>query len=241
MPGFSQLALSLLAGSLTTLSPCVLPLLPLILAGVVQRNPWGPVQMALGMVGMFALLGAVLGGVGAALAPDPEQIRMFGAALLALSGLALLWPALGQRLAGLLQPLAARADGWAAGVDGSRAGGAVALGALLGMVWSPCSGPMLGSILALVASEGGGLAGFVLLSIFGLGAALPLVAVAYLSRAGMLRFRAGLLTRMPGLKRGLGALLLLAGLAILGGGDRWLETAWVNLLPERWLGWIGRY
>ena len=103
------------------------------------------------------------------------------------------------------------------------------------MVWSPCAGPLLGSTLALVATAGGALRGGLLLGLFGLGAALPLVGAAYASRAGFGRMRAWVLAHAGVAKRAMGALLLLVGVLILSGGDHAIE-AWVNeRLPQAWL------
>ena len=113
--------------------------------------------------------------------------------------------------------------------------GALALGGVLGLVWSPCSGPLLGSALSLVASEGGVARGGVVLGVFGLGAALPLVAVAYASRRGFLRVRDWVLARIEGVRRGFALLLAVVGVAILTGGDKWLEAQVLRVLPDAWV------
>lgn len=109
------------------------------------------------------------------------------------------------------------------------------LGGVLGRVWSPCSGPLLGSALTLVASEGGVARGGVVLGIFGLGAAVPLVAVAYASRSGYLRARDWVLARFDRLRQGFALLLAAMGITILTGGDKWLESQVLQWLPEAWV------
>ena len=102
--------MSWLAGSLTTLSPCVFPILPMVLGSAVQGHRWGPVAMGLGMALSFAGVGMLLGAAGAALGLDSEHVRAFGAVLLMLLG-ALLWvPALGERFAQAVMPLASGAN-----------------------------------------------------------------------------------------------------------------------------------
>jgi cytochrome c biogenesis protein CcdA len=91
------------------------------------------------------------------------------------------------------------------------------------------------SALTLVASEGGVVRGGVILGGFGLGAAIPLVAVAYASRAGFMKVRGWLLEHIGGLKKGFAALLALMGVAILTGYDKVLEAALVSLLPDWWV------
>ena len=227
--------LSWLAGGLTTLSPCVFPLLPMVMGGSVQGHRWGPVAMALGMSASFAAVGVLLGAAGAALGLDSEHVRAFGAVLLMLLGVVLWVPALGERMTRWMTPLASGANQVSSRLQGHSLGGSVLLGAVLGLVWSPCSGPFLASALTLAASEGGALRGGLVLGVFGLGAATPLVAVAYASRAGFGAMRERVLAYGDWLKKGFGALIFLVGLAILTGADKWLEAQVVSLLPEAWL------
>jgi cytochrome c biogenesis protein CcdA len=89
--------------------------------------------------------------------------------------------------------------------------------------------------LTLVASEGGAMRGGIILGLFGLGAAIPLVAVAYASRRGFNAARGWVLARIDGIKKAFGIIILLTGLAILSGADKWLEAQVVNLLPDAWV------
>ncbi|MCK9685240.1 cytochrome c biogenesis CcdA family protein [Scleromatobacter humisilvae] len=235
MPGFAQPALSVAAGALTTLSPCVFPLLPVIVGGAVQRHRAAPVAMGLGMAITFTLIGLLVGGLGGALSLAPDDVRHVGAWLLIAFGVVMLVPPLERRFSSLMTPLASSANAATSRVDGGALAGAFALGGLLGLVWSPCAGPLLGSTLALVATACGAARGAFLLGLFGIGAALPLVGAAYASRAGFGRVRAWVLAHAGSAKRAMGALLLLVGVLILSGGDHAIE-AWVNdRLPDAWL------
>ena len=109
------------------------------------------------------------------------------------------------------------------------------LGGVLGLVWSPCSGPLLASALTLVASEGGAWRGGVILGVFGLGAATPLVAVAYASRRGFQSVRDKVLAHGDRVTKIFGALIFLAGVAIATGADKWLEAQLLDHLPDVWL------
>lgn len=230
-----QIGLSLAAGGLTTLSPCVFPLLPLVLGGALQGHRLAPVAMGVGMTTSFALIGMVLGALGPALGLDGDTVRTGGAALLIAFALVMLVPALGERFTQWMLPLASSANAASSRLDGGSLLGALLLGGVLGLVWSPCSGPLLGSALTLVASEGGVARGGVVLGIFGLGAALPLVAVAYASRKGFLRVRDWVLTRMAAVRTGFAMLLGAMGVAILTGGDKWLEARVLGWLPDAWV------
>ncbi len=231
----TQLALSLAAGSLTTLSPCVFPILPLVLGGAVQNNKLAPLAMGVGMATSFALIGMLLGLLGPALGIDGDSVRVGGAALLVAFGIVMLVPWLNEKFTNLVTPLASSANSASSRLNTESLWGALALGGLLGLVWSPCSGPLLASALTLVASEGGAASGGLILGLFGVGAAIPLVAVAYASRSGFNRVRGWVLGRMDGVKKAFGLLLLLVGVAILTGGDKWLEAQVVTVLPDWWV------
>ncbi len=227
--------LSLAAGALTTLSPCVFPILPLVVGGAVQGNRLAPLAMGVGMATSFALIGLLLGALGPALGIDSEHVRVFGAGMLIAFGAVMLIPVLNRRFTEWMLPIASGANAASARLDGGSLGGALLLGAVLGLVWSPCSGPLLASALTLVASEGGALRGALILGLFGLGAAVPLVAVAYASRSGFNVARGWVLARIDGIKKAFGVLILLVGVAILTGADKWLEARVVEVLPEAWV------
>jgi cytochrome c biogenesis protein CcdA len=223
------------AGGLTTLSPCVFPLLPLVLGGAVQGHRLAPVAMGLGMMLSFAGIGVVLGALGPALGIDADTVRIAGAAMLIAFALVMLVPALGDRFSRWMLPIASAANAASTWLDGSSLLSAAALGAVLGLVWSPCSGPLLGSALTLVASEGGALRGGVVLALFGLGAAIPLVAVAYASRSGFMRARDWIMARVERVRRGFAVLLGGMGIAILTGADKWVEARVLAWLPDAWV------
>jgi len=232
---FSALGLSLLAGSLTTLSPCVFPILPLVLGGAAQGNRLAPLAMGLGMALSFAGIGVALGALGPALGLDSEHVRSFGAVMLMALGLMMWVPVLNERFAQWMMPLASSANGVSTRLKGDTLGGALMLGGVLGLVWSPCSGPLLASALTLVASEGGAWRGGLVLGVFGLGAATPLVAVAYASRRGFQSVRDKVLLHGDRVKKVFGGLIFLAGVAIATGADKWLEAQVLDHLPDVWL------
>ena len=232
---FSALGLSLLAGSLTTLSPCVFPILPLVLGGAAQGNRLAPLAMGLGMALSFAGIGVALGALGPALGLDSEHVRNLGAVMLMALGLMMWVPVLNERFAQWMMPLASSANGVSTRLKGDTLGGALMLGGVLGLVWSPCSGPLLASALTLVASEGGAWRGGLVLGVFGLGAATPLVALAYASRRGFQSVRDKVLAHGDRVKKVFGGLIFLAGVAIATGADKWLEAQVLDHLPDVWL------
>lgn len=235
MISWNEGGLSVAAGSLTTLSPCVFPLLPLVLGGTAQRHRAAPLAMGLGMTLSFAVLGVVIGLFGSALGLSPENVRTFAASLLIAFGCVMLVPQLNRGLTNLVSPLASSANQASASLDTASIKGAFLLGGLLGLIWSPCSGPLLGTALTLVATEGGAARGALILGLFGAGAALPLVGVAYASRAAFSRVQSWVVVHADQGKKVFGIVLLLVGLAILSGADRWLESRINDWLPDAWL------
>lgn len=229
----TDLLLALAAGSLTTLNPCVLPLLPLVLAGAMAQNKWAPLAMGTGLALSYALLGLFVALVGESIGLDADRFRLIGGVLLVLFGVVQLVPTLNDRLVLMLSPVANKAHAAAPTLGGS-VWTSFLTGGLLGLAWSPCSGPLLGGALTLVADSGGAWRGTLILGFFGMGAAVPLVGVAYLSKAKFLSFRDGMLKHSANIKKIVGFLMLALGLAILMGYDKRLESFLVNLMPD-WL------
>jgi cytochrome c biogenesis protein CcdA len=210
-------------------------MLPLVVGGAMQANRYAPLAMGAGMIASFAGIGMLLGAAGPALGIDGDTVRVAGALLLIAFALVMLVPALSERFSRWMLPVASSANAASARLDGGSLVGALALGAVLGLVWSPCSGPLLGSALTLVASEGGVLRGGVVLGLFGLGAAIPLVLVAYASRKGFVQARGWIMARIGAVQKGFAVLLGAMGIAILTGGDKWLEARVLEWLPEAWV------
>ena len=169
--------LAFLAGLLTIASPCVLPMLPILLgSGVNQRNRRRPLFIVAGFILSFASFAMLLGVVSATIEVAQEVLRNTAIALLALSGLFRLWPApyewLVARLPNRSASAAPRAD------DGSN-GGAFLLGVSLGAVWTPCAGPVLASILVLVVKAQDPAWSALLLTLYAIGAAVPMLGIIY--------------------------------------------------------------
>ncbi len=231
----TQAVLSVAAGSLSTLSPCVFPMLPVVAGGALQANRLGPVAMGVGMITSFTLMGMLLGAAGPALGMDGDGVRRVGAFALIALALVMLVPSWRSRFTQWLTPMANSGNAATSHLNGNSLPSAFLLGTVLGLVWSPCSGPLLASALTLVASDGGLVPGGLILGLFGLGAAIPLVTVAYASRSGFSRAHGWLQRHGAALNTGFALLLGLLGLAILTGADKWVEARVNDWLPEGWL------
>jgi cytochrome c biogenesis protein CcdA len=228
------LALSYAAGALSTLSPCVLPLLPIILFGALEQHAWGPVALAAGLAPAFATVGIFLASLGFTIGIDPSAFRLGVAALMLIIGIVLLIPALQGRFALAAAPLAMGGQGLIDRLRPSGVGGQFALGVLLGAIWSPCSGPTLGAAIGLAAhSETAGRAGIVMAT-FSLGAATPILALAYGSRQAFFA-RRDLLGRVSRIAKPLvGVALVSVGAFVLTGFDKVVEASLTSAMPD-WL------
>ena len=228
------LGLALLAGILSTLSPCVLPLLPVVLSSAAAEHRLAPVALATGLGLSFTIIGLFVATIGFAAGLDADLFRAAAAVLLIAVGIVLMVPVLQERFAVAVSPI----SGWLHGRFGGGAStgitGQFGLGVLLGAVWTPCVGPTLGAA-SLLASQGKqiGEVGLVM-AVFGLGAALPLLALGLLSREAMMRWRMRAMGLGQGMRTALGLILVVVGAAILTGLDKTLEAALVSLSPA-WL------
>jgi cytochrome c-type biogenesis protein len=230
----ATLGLALLAGILSTLSPCVLPLLPLVLGAAVGEHRLGPAALAAGLALSFVVIGLFVALFGFAIGLDQDVFRSAAAVLLILIGGVLMLPRLQTRLAVAAGPVSNWAQSRAGGFSTSGLGGQFLLGLLLGAVWSPCVGPTLGAA-SLLAARGENIGAVALTMVaFGLGAALPLLVLGMLSREALMRWRDRLLAAGHGGKALLGALLVAIGVLILSGLDKTLETILVEASPA-WL------
>lgn len=228
------LLLGLLAGALTTLSPCVLPILPIVVLGAMDQHRLGPVALAGGMVMTFSGLGILLSGASWALDIEDETVRTGAAILLIVFGAILLSTLLQRRFAAMATPVTGRLHNVLHRFTPDGLGGQFVLGALLGAVWTPCSGPTLGTAISLAANADNITKAAAIMFVFSIGAATPLVAIAYGSRQG-LKSRKDLFMRFGrAAKPILGAILLLCGILVLLGMDKAIETTLVDIMPD-WL------
>lgn len=224
------------AGLLTLVNPCVLPLLPIVIAAAFQRNRFGPLMLAAGLTLSFAVIGVGVTAFGHLAGIDGEVINRATAVIMVGFGAVLLVPRAQVLLARIASPMADRAN---AGIDRVRdagAAGQLAVGVLLGAVWSPCIGPTLGGAIGLAASgENLGQAGFTMLA-FGIGVSTVLMGLAYGSREILNARRERLTAWLPWAKPAMGVALLVVGTSIFFHVDRMIESRLLDLMPDWLLG-----
>ncbi len=223
-----------LAGLLSVLSPCVLPLVPIVLGTASAEHRLGPVALAAGLAIAFTAIGLFVATIGFAIGLDGDVFRRVGAILLVILGLVLILPRLQARVATAAGPVGAWAEERFGGVGTGGLSGQFAVGLLLGAAWSPCVGPTLGAA-SLMAARGEHLWSVALTMLaFGIGAAAPLMLLGFASREALLRWRGGLAAAGRTAKAALGAVLVVLGLLVLTGFDKRVEAAAVAASPD-WL------
>jgi cytochrome c-type biogenesis protein len=239
--GPATYGLGLLAGALSTLSPCVLPLVPVLIAAAVNAHRRGPLALGLGLALSFTIVGILLATVGAAAGLDADRFRTVGGVVLALFGAILLVPQLQDLFARAASAVGNSANRLLGRMSferqrlaGEGLAGQFLVGALLGVVWSPCVGPTLGAASTL-ASQGKDLGQIgLLMFLFGLGAAAHMMLLGSLSRATLLRVRGRLLLAGQYGRQLFGLVMLALGVLIATGADRALE-AWILDRTPDWL------
>ncbi|MBP33644.1 MULTISPECIES: cytochrome c biogenesis protein CcdA [Methylobacterium] len=223
-----------LAGLLSVLSPCVLPLIPIVLGTAAAEHRLGPVALAGGLAIAFTAIGLFVATIGFTIGLDGDAFRRAGAVLLLLLGVVLMLPRLQARVATAAGPVGAWAEERFGGFGSGGLSGQFAVGLLLGAAWSPCVGPTLGAA-SLMAARGEHLGSVALTMLaFGIGAAAPLMLLGFVSREALLRWRGGLAAAGRAAKVALGAVMVVLGLLVLTGLDKQVEAAAVAASPD-WL------
>lgn len=229
-----ELVLGYLAGLLTLINPCVLPVLPIVLATALQAHRLGPVALAAGMSLAFVGLGLGVAAAGQSLGLTPDMVTGAAAVMMVIFGLVLLVPQLNAGFATAAAGVAARADTGMDRIDRGGLAGQFLGGALMGAVWSPCVGPTLGGAISL-ASRGESLiwAGAIMTA-FAAGVSTVIVALGYGARA-VLKQRQALMRRIAArAKPVMGAVFLIVGLVLFFNLHHIVEAWLVRVLPY-WL------
>lgn len=154
-----------LAGLLTLINPCVLPVLPIVLASALNASRLGPVALAAGMSVSFVTFGVLVTAFGATIGLTQDLLAQIGAVLMIAFGTILVVPLFARRFEMAVAGMAGGADSRMNSIDASSVQGQFLGGLLLGAVWSPCIGPTLGGAIAL-ASQGENLGYVTLIMVF---------------------------------------------------------------------------
>ncbi len=217
--------LAVLGGLVTVLSPCILPILPILVSRSLQSSSYGPVALVIGLVSGFAVTGSLLGITASWLTGLANILRYGAIAILLFLGLLAIFPAWSYRLFSYLPT-----SKWVKEPKSLGLVGEFWLGTQLGLLWTPCAGPVLGSILLLAVANHEITSAFGLLVAYGVGAAIPLLGIAYGGRVFSqrllkLRSHSALLQRLGGI------IIILTAIAILLGWDTEIQLRLAPLFP----------
>ncbi len=225
------LPLAFAAGMLTILSPCVLPLAPVVVASARAQDPRGPIALGLGLAVTFGVVGGVLASFGVEFG-DWDWARTASAAIMIAMGAALLVPAIGDAIERRLGIADRAAGALSERLPKAGLAGQAAVGVVLAFAWAPCAGPILGAALLFAAKGGSVAAAMATMSAYALGAAGTLIAAGY--ALGRVASKARFAWAGAGGRVALGAAFALIGAAVLTGLDHHIEAVLVAAMPD-WL------
>ena len=226
--------LAFLAVVVTLLNPCVLPILPILVATATSEDRFGPLAFAGGLIFSFATFGILILSVGFSIGLSQETLRTVAAVLLVAAGVILLIPRAQLAFAALAGPVASHGTVWVERASGRGLHGQALLGVLMGIVWTPCVGPTLGVAIAAASQRENLPSAFLTFAVFGVGVAASMLVLVYALR-GLLATRRDALRKAARWSRFVfGGALLLVGVAILTGLDKAAEAAALEIMP----GWL---
>ncbi|MEH2419636.1 MAG: cytochrome c biogenesis CcdA family protein [Nostoc sp.] len=222
-----SISLALLGGVLNVLSPCVLPILPVLLGRSLQSHTYGPVALVTGLIAGFALAGSLLGVTASWFTGLANLLRNVAIALLLFLGLLAIFPTWSYRIFTYIP-----VGNWAKKPRRIGLMGEFWLGTQLGLLWTPCAGPVLGGILVLAAVNHQVAGAFGLLVAYGIGAGLPLLAIAYGGRILSKRIL-NLRSHSAALQRVGGVAIAATAIAILLGWDVQIQLWLAPFFPTQ--------
>lgn len=226
------LLFAFLAGFVTVLSPCILPVLPALLAAGAGKGRLRPIGIVLGLILSFTFFTLMLTALVKLTGVSADLLRYVAIALIAGFGVLMIFPSLGERFAKSTAGIASLGQGveMQSRALGSGLYSGMMLGSALGLVWTPCAGPILAAITTLVATSSATFDALLITLAYGLGAALPMFAIIYGGKR-MIDSSHKLSRHTEAIRRGFGILMIAAAMAIAMHYDVVLQQAAVEYLP----------
>lgn len=231
---FLSYVLSFIAGALTTLSPCVLPILPFVLSSSLGKTKTGPIALSLGVIFSFTFITILISSTGHLFGLSPEVLKTLGALFLLAGGLLFLNQSLADKFT---EAVSARMQTIGnLQVQDSKFSfvSQFVNGLVLGLVWTPCSGPSLGIAIGLATKSDTLFQAAAYLIVFAIGSTLPLLALAYGARSLIVKAKSNL-KALSVTKKVFGLLMMISALLILTGADKKIESNILNVLPDWWI------
>ncbi len=222
------LGFAFLAGIVTILSPCILPLLPIILSGTVGEGNKKPFGIIVGFILSFTIFTVFSFSLFKLFGISQDVLRIVAVVILILFGLALVIPQILAKFESIFSKVAEAGQ-----LKKQRSGftGGLLVGLSLGLVWTPCVGPILASVIALAATSSANLQVVLIAFSYSLGTALPMLAITYGGRA-LLNKTPWLLRNTGKIQRAFGVLMILTAIGIATGVDRDFQNFLIKKFPS---------
>jgi len=226
------IAFAFLAGFITILSPCILPILPIVLSGTVSSGKRKPLGIVTGFVLSFTFFTLFLAAIVKATGLPADSLRAISIIIILLFGISLLLPQFQVLMEKLFTKLSGRFV-----VKGVHEGfgGGLLIGLSLGLVWTPCVGPIIASVITLAATSTVNFAAFFITFAYALGSAIPMFAIMYGGR-GLLQRIPWLLPNTEKIQKAFGVLMILTAIGIYFNIDRSFQTYILDKFPQYGVG-----
>jgi cytochrome c biogenesis protein CcdA len=221
-----------LAGVLTIFAPCVLPVLPIILGSTFSKNKFNPVYLVIGLMISFTLSGFFISRYGSLIGLSADNIKLISGLLMLFFGLSYVINPINEFIQSKLSRLSQIGHLSSSKLDENNPIHILILGALLGLIWSPCSGPSLGIAIGLASQKESSFQGLQMMSVFSLGAGLSLLLFSYLSLTVSKNFFKKLVSWSKNFKNNFGYLLVVISCLIIFNLDKKIEFYLLKMTPQ---------
>lgn len=229
-----DVVLGYFAGLLTLINPCVLPVLPIVLASSLHADRRAPMALAAGMSLSFVLLGITVSALGPALGVNSDSVARGAAVLMVFFGIVMLVPALSGRFSQATSGLAAQADARIDAQSGKGLRGQFISGILLGAVWSPCIGPTLGAAISLASTGESLFRATLTMVFFAAGVSTLILGLAYGAHSQMRRRQQSLRVLAERAKPIMGVAFVVIGFGLWFRVNHAIEAFMLSVMPV-WL------
>lgn len=220
-----------LAGIATVLSPCILPVLPALLSASSTGGKGRPFGVIVGLIASFVFFTLTLTAIVQAFGVSANFLRYVAIIIIALFGLVLLIPKLSDIFAKLTDSFASIGSRVQSHSPRTGFGSGLVIGSALGLVWTPCAGPILAAITTLVATQHVTFSIVILTIAYSLGAGIPLFLIAYGGQRALTTFP-WLVRHTERIRQLFGVFMILTALALAFNWDALFQQKVLDFLPS---------